>query len=156
MRQFQFRLQRVLDWQRERCDLIENTIRQLCAEVESLQTRISAAAAALVAAEEQVLRSTDLSGSSLAGLASYRIRLQKLQHSLISERDKCELRLREQRASWIEARKRFRIMEKLKHRRQAEHSFMMDRELDGLAAEAYAARWHTDHAPGPVPPRTTR
>ena len=145
MNQFRFRLQRVLDWQRERCELIENDISRLCGEVERIQSQMAAARAALVAAEEQVLTTKQLEGALLRGLASYRLRLQKLGGTLDAERRACQIRLTEKRTQWVEARKRYRIMERLKHRKEQEHSYLLERELDKLAAEAYAARWHTEH-----------
>jgi flagellar export protein FliJ len=146
MKQFRFRLQRVLDWQRERCDWIENTIRQVRAELENKQSRLAAIEAALVAAQEHVLTATDLRGSSLTDLASYRLRVQRLQTKLAVERQECEARLKKHQADWLEARRRYRIMEKLKLRKESEHSYLSDRELDHLAAEAYAARWHNENA----------
>jgi hypothetical protein len=54
------------------------------------------------------------------------------------------MRLAQQRALWIEARKRYRILERLRHRKLVEYASEMDRELELLAAEAYGARWNAD------------
>jgi flagellar export protein FliJ len=145
MKDFRFRLQRVLDWQSEQCDLIENRVRGLCRELEQIQARIAGAQADLVAAEEQVLGAHHVNGAWLNGLAGYRIRLRKRMDSLNAERQGCGTRLAQQRAQWIEARKRYRIMERLRHRKMSEYAADLDRELDLLAAESYAARWSADH-----------
>ena len=144
MKDFRFRLQRVLDWQLEQCELIENRVKSFCVELAHIQARIAGAQADLVAAEEQVLSAHRLDGASLNGLAAYRIRLRKRTDSLNTERKGCELRLAEQRARWIEARKRYRMMERLRHRRLTEYASELDRELELLAAEAYGARWNAD------------
>ena len=128
----------------EQCELIENRVRGLCQELGHIQARIAGAQADLVAAEEQVLTAHRLDGASLNGLAAYRIRLRKRTDSLNAERRGCELRLTQQRAQWIEARKRYRIIERLRHRKLTEYASELDRELDLLAAEAYGSRWNAD------------
>lgn len=144
MKSFRFNLQRVLDWQLEQCELIENRVKSLCRELGRIQAQIAGAQADLVAAEEMVLSARRLDGASLNSLAAYRIRLRKRTDSLHAERQGCEIRLAQQRAQWIEARKRYRIMERLRHRKLTEYASELDRELDLLAAEAYAARWNAD------------
>jgi flagellar export protein FliJ len=145
MKRFRFTLQRVLDWQRERCDLIENRIKKLCGELESIQARIAASKAALIAAEQQVLHARQIEGTFLISLTSYKLRQLKTEAALNVERQGCQRRLAEERAAWIEARKRYRILERLKHRKHLEYSYEFDRELEHVAAEAYAARWHAEH-----------
>jgi flagellar export protein FliJ len=144
MKNFHFKLQKVLEWQLERCGLIENRVKSLCGELEHIRARIAGAQADLVAAEEQVLNARRLDGTSLNGLAAYRVRLRKRTDSLNAERQGCEMRLTEQRTQWIEARKRYRILERLRHRKLTEYVSELDRELDLLAAEAYGARWNAD------------
>ncbi len=148
MKDFRFKLQRVLDWQLEQCELIENRVKSLYVELAQIQARIAGAQADLVAAEEQVLSAHCLQGASLNGLAAYRIRLRKRTDSLNAERHSCDMRLTEQRAQWIEARKRYRIMERLRHRKLTEYASKLDRELDLLAAEAYGARWNAERRHG--------
>lgn len=144
MKDFRFRLQRVLDWQLEQCELIENRVRSLCRELGHIRAQIAGAQADLVAAEEQVLTAHRLDGASLNGLSAFRIRLRKRTDSLNAERQGCEMRLAQQRALWVEDRKRYRIMERLRHRKLNEYVNELDRELDLVAAEAYAARWNAD------------
>lgn len=144
MKDFRFKLQKVLDWQLEKCEMIENRVQSLCGELAQIQARIAGAQADLVAAEEQVLSAHCLQGASLNGLAAYRIRLRKRTDSLHAERQGCDRRLAEQRAQWIEARKRYRILEKLRHRKLTEYASELDRELEFLAAEAYGARWNAE------------
>ncbi len=93
MKDFRFRLQRVLDWQSEQCELIENRVKSLCRELGQIQARMAGAQADLVAAEEQVLGAHRLDGASLNGLAAYRISLRKRMDSLNAERQGCEMRL---------------------------------------------------------------
>jgi len=147
MKDFRFRLQRVLDWQAEQCDLIENRVRGLCRELELIQAQIAGAQADLVAAEEQVLGAHRVNGAWLIGLAGYRSRLRKRMDALNTERQGCGTRLAQQRAQWVEARKRYRIMERLRQRKLSEYASDLDRELELLAAESYAARWNAERRP---------
>jgi flagellar export protein FliJ len=144
MKDFRFRLQKILDWQLEKCELIENCVKSLCGELAHIQARIAGTQADLVAAEEQVLHAHRLDGASLNGLAAYRIRLRKRTDSLNAERKGCEMRLTQQRTQWMEARKRYRILERLRHRKLTEYVAEFDRELELLASEAYGARWNAD------------
>jgi flagellar export protein FliJ len=144
MKDFRFRLQKAFDWQLEQCELIENRVKGLCRELGYIQAQIAGVQADLVAAEEQVLSASRLDGASLNGLATYRIRLRKRTDSLNAERQGCETRLAQQRVLWTEARKRYRIMERLRHRKFTEYVSELDREWDHLAAETYGARWLAD------------
>jgi flagellar export protein FliJ len=144
MKDFRFKLQKVLDWQLEQCDSIENRVKSLCRELAHIQARIAEVQADLVAAERQVLSAHCLDGTSLHDLAAYRIMLRKRTDSLNLERQGCETRLKQQRARWIEARKRYRVLDRLRHRKWAEYASEMDRELELLAAEAYGARWNAE------------
>ncbi len=54
----------------------------------------------------------------------------------------CEQRLAAQRKRWTEARRRCRLLEKLKERRRAEYDYEMNRELESLASETFLARWN--------------
>lgn len=144
MKDFRFKLQKVLDWQLEQCESIENRVKSLCEELAQIRARIAGAQAELVAAEEQVLSAHCLQGASLNGLAAYRIRLRKRTDSLHAERQGCDMRLTEQRAQWIEARKRYRMLERLRHRKLTEYASELDRELDLLATDAYGARWNAE------------
>lgn len=136
-----------MDWQRERCDLIELRIRSLCAELERIQARIAELKAAVVAAEQQVLHGHRIDGASLAGLAAFRLRQASLEQSLNKERQGVLQRLAEQRALWVEAKKRYRVLERLKARKHTDYAYEFDKEIEQIAAEAYAARWHSEHRP---------
>ena len=62
-------------------------------------------------------------------------------------------KLGEQQKVMLEARRRCRLLERLKERRLAEWTAERDRELDEIAAESYLARWSrgsqgTDKTPG--------
>ena len=46
----------------------------------------------------------------------------------------------------LEARRRCRLLERLKERRLAEWTTARDRELDELASESYLAKWNRQQA----------
>jgi hypothetical protein len=46
-----------------------------------------------------------------------------------------------QQQTMLEARRRCRLLERLKERRMAEWTVARDHELDDIAAESYLARW---------------
>jgi len=50
--------------------------------------------------------------------------------------------LAEREAAMMEARRRFRLLEKLKERRLAEWQKVQERELDQIASESFLAKWN--------------
>jgi hypothetical protein len=53
----------------------------------------------------------------------------------------CQKELAARQAAVLEARRRYRLLERLKDRRWAEWQSAADRELDELAADSYLAQW---------------
>ena len=47
----------------------------------------------------------------------------------------------------LEARRRCRLLEKLKERRLAEWRAAAEREIEALAAEAFLTRWNQERSP---------
>jgi hypothetical protein len=58
----------------------------------------------------------------------------------------CQNELAARQAVMLEARRRCRLLERLKERRWAEWQSAAGRELDELAADSYLAQWARRHA----------
>jgi len=50
--------------------------------------------------------------------------------------------LAEREVAMMDARRRFRLLEKLKERRLAEWQKVQERELDQIASESFLAKWN--------------
>jgi flagellar export protein FliJ len=136
---FRFRLERVLSWQRVVTELEEARTRQWLAALAETQAGRVQLAAARREAEEQLMTASALRPQELDTLADYREGLATRDRELRKREQNCEQRLEEQRRRWMEARRRCRLLEKLRERRLAEYRIELDRELETLAMESFAA-----------------
>jgi hypothetical protein len=108
------------------------------AELDRARARLEAAG---VGAEIQVRSWSPLAGNDLAALGSYRAAVRRREKEIDSRRAESRERLASERTGLMEARRRFRLLERLKDRRSAEWEAARDRETEALAAESYLARW---------------
>ncbi len=60
---------------------------------------------------------------------------------LALKRLECQKELAAQQAALVEARRRCRLLERLKERRATEWRSAADRELEELASDSYLAQW---------------
>ncbi|MFN7993854.1 MAG: flagellar FliJ family protein [Bryobacteraceae bacterium] len=138
---FRFRLEKVLQWQEKQRQMEEMRIRKLSQDLEQNKSAFARLQADRVAIEQQVLCGKQVSPADLVALGSFRIRMEKQATDLRQRRDECERQLNERRAEWFEMRRKCRLYEKLKARRQKEFDAEADRESERFATENYLARW---------------
>jgi len=141
MNAFRFRLERVLEWRRGQLDHEELLYKQQAAALAALDRERHAVAESGRQAEVQVRSLNPLLGRDLAGLDGYRGYVRNREAELEGLRAACERRLAERRQAMLEARRRFRLLEKLKERRRTEWQGAADKEIEELAGESYAAQW---------------
>jgi len=141
MTRFQFRLQRVLEWRGKQLELEEARFKQCLAEVADVDQRRTAMEAAQLDAERQLRHRGNVLGQDLAALAGYRRFAQDRIRRLALERVEAGKRLAAQEQTMLEARRRCRLLERLRERRLVEWEAAADKELDEVAAESHLARW---------------
>jgi hypothetical protein len=139
---FRFRLERVLKFRRTELELEENRFRQQAAQIGRLDQERAEAWAAGFHAEQEVRRWRDLAGRDLAALDRFRLAVRARARSMAERRVELVRLLAEQEARMLEARRRERLLERLKDRRLAAWVVAWDRELEAFAGEAFLARWH--------------
>jgi len=84
-------------------------------------------------------------GTDLAALSSFRARLERdLEANARARREAAE-QIADQQARVVDAHRRVRLLEKLRHRKLEQWSAAWNRELESFAGEAFLARWR---APG--------
>ena len=96
------------------------------------------------ALELDVIRSRAIEASELAALESWRRRARAVALSLDGDLRQKQRALELQRPVALEAQRRFRLTEKLRDRRRAEHTYQADRELEELASDSYLAAFARD------------
>ncbi|MGD0499300.1 MAG: hypothetical protein ABSC23_12785 [Bryobacteraceae bacterium] len=142
MKSFRFRLDKVLDWRRTQLELEEDKFKQECAAVAELDRLRAAWEASGIKAEMQIRQWGQVTGGDLAALGAFRQRV-KTQETEIAARRAGRLQtLAAREAAMMEARRRCRLLERLKERRRGEWQAGETRETEELAAESYLARWN--------------
>jgi hypothetical protein len=96
---------------------------------------------AVAGAEMEVRRKDGMEGRDLAALASYRSGMQKRKQEVSARRRQSQMALEKQQALMLEARRRCRLLERLRERRRAEWQAACDRELEEGAQESFLAGW---------------
>ena len=144
MKRFLFPLQRVLDYRRQQEDQEKGRLALLAAErtrlehqadrqqIESREVRAACAAATALPAE--VVRQAYESAAALR---------QARERSLELAREAEGKRL-EQLGVVLEARRRVRLLETLRHKKSLLHRRLADRELEAIAGELHLARWQRE------------
>jgi flagellar export protein FliJ len=141
MTAFRFPLQRALDWRRTQLELAEARVEQQLASLAAIDQARTSLDAIGQGAETEVRRFTGLVGGDLSALGSFRLALKGRARDLAVKRVECERELAARQAAVLEARRRYRLLERLKERRRAEWQSAAERELDELAADSYLAQW---------------
>lgn len=139
MKSFRFPLEKVLHWRRVQLELEENKFKQQASALAQLDRARAALEAAAIRAEVEVRGWIPVMGRDLAALAGFRLSVQSQQHTLAARRAECQYRLEAQQKAMLEARRRCRLLERLRERRWAEWCEANDREVEQIAAECYLA-----------------
>jgi flagellar export protein FliJ len=137
---FQFRLQPVLDLRAAQLDTEEMRLRQLL-ELRARLDRAIADTEAVRQAEEEKVRGGPVMGAELWALAAWREAARETAARLAAERRKQDGEIAAQRERIAAARRRCRLLERLRERRLTEWDAENQRRLEEFAAEAYLARW---------------
>jgi hypothetical protein len=147
MKSFQFPLEKALEWRRVQLELEEARHQQQVADLAALDRRRAEVEASGIHAEIQVREWNPVAAGDLTALGNFRLRVKSQETEIARLRVESAKKLGEQQKVMLEARRRCRLLERLKERRLAEWTKERDRELDESAAESYLARWSRG-APG--------
>jgi flagellar export protein FliJ len=141
VRQFQFRLQRVLQWQERVCRVEEDKLRTCQYEIAQTEQKLARQAAERVAIEQEFSSQTAMAPPDLQALAAFRRKTVIDRQALEQERQNRQAALDAQRQRLVEERRRLHIIEKLRERALHEHTRAADRELETISHESYLSTW---------------
>jgi hypothetical protein len=144
---FHFPLQTVLEWRQTQLDVEEARLRQRLAALAAVDREQSELASFASRTESDVRSWNPVAGSDLSALAGYREHVRAEALRLAGRRAARVREVASQQSAVMEARRRCRLLERLKDRRMAEWKAACDREMDEIAAESYLAQWGNS-APG--------
>jgi hypothetical protein len=146
MKSFQFPLQRALDWRRIELQLAEARLQQQLAAITELDRARAELEAAGIRSESEVREFSPLEGRDLTALGTFRLAIKVRAKQIASRKVECQRELAARQASLVEARRRCRLLERLKERRWTEWESDHDRELEELASDSYLAQWNRRRA----------
>ena len=90
----------------------------------------------------------------MAGICQAMVRYKELvgkqKQMALNRRSECDRKIEQQRERLLQARRDFRLLEKLRQVRRAEWEAAVDRDFEALAAESYLARWTVRPRPDPA------
>jgi hypothetical protein len=141
MKAFRFPLEKALDWRRVQLELEEVNYKQQVAALAGLDRRRAEVEASGIRAEIEVREWNPIGAGDLTALGNFRQYVKSQESEIARRRIEAAQKLAEQQKLMLEARRRCRLLERLKERHLAEWTVERDRELEGIAAESYLARW---------------
>jgi len=141
MKNFEFALDRALNWRRTQLAVAEARLREQLAALAAIDRARTELDAAGRRAEVETRDFQPLGGGDLGALENFSLRLRKHDRDLQAKRVACQKETAACQSALIEARRRCRLLERLKERRWAEWQAARDRELEDLAADSYLAQW---------------
>jgi hypothetical protein len=142
MKPFRFSLEQVLSWRRTEFDLARAELERRAGAVAALDRARAEVEAAGIAAELQVRQYGALDGLDLAALAGFRSHVRATEARIAAEKAQAERRLVEQRGETLAARRRTRLLERLRERRLQAWTAAAAKEIEDAAAESHLARFH--------------
>ena len=146
MKRFDFPLERVRQWRETQVDLEHTRLRRLFEEMRQLKLA-AARLLSLVAEAEQVIEKAAcakqaVEARQLANLDNYRLYVKREEQLLAAQQEELRNRIAEQRERLVNARRNFRLLEKLKERRFQEWERDYNREAENLASDLHLAKWN--------------
>jgi len=139
---FRFRLEKVLEWRRTQLELEEANYRRHVAILAELDRRRAQLGRDQDAAERQVRAWNPVEGEDLEALEEFRGYIRRREVEMTIPRREAARRVEAQRTVMLEARRRLRLLERLRERRLSEWVAQRDKEIEATAAESFLARWN--------------
>jgi flagellar export protein FliJ len=138
--QFRFSLERVLELRRVQLQAEEEKLARLQQQLEGIDQRVNAIASTELKSEWALRKMPAVAASDLHTLSDFQARVRKVQAALAVEKQQVTKEIQAQRARLLNARREFRVIEKLKERRFKVWQYQADREIEGLAADAHNSK----------------
>ena len=130
MKNFQFRLDRVLDWRRTEMEMEETRLKQLRAAQAAIEQEKAALEASRDGAGRAMLGQPSVYGAELQLLSGYNAAVKLLSARLDEKQRASEQAAVAQQQKLLEARRRLRLLENLKDRRLSEWKYDTERQLE--------------------------
>ena len=143
MKAFQFRLDQALRWRATQADIEKAKVAAAAGRVSTLQTELEKRRNCLTAGAKDLIR-TGVAGPELEGWAAYSKRARRDMVQIEKHLTEAERALGEQLRALVEANRRVRLIENLKHAEQARWTAELDREMEAFSGEAVLVRYNRE------------
>jgi len=140
LKAFHFRLERILEWHAARLLVEEAELRRITAQAVELERAAMVLDQGRTEAENGVRLLAQINGSDLTALAAYRLSAEKRRQILREKLIETQKLVIGQRGKLMEARRKHRLVEKLRERRVTEWTMESNREIEQNASESHLAR----------------
>jgi flagellar biosynthesis chaperone FliJ len=130
--------------------LEEADLERLRANLIAIEGEIAELAKREETANEAMRRTQSITGSGVADVARFRTWVTRERKALKSKMAECRQQVEARSLAVSEARRKVRLVERLKERRQESWTDEFNFELEQLAGESALSRWRRDQ----LPPRT--
>lgn len=142
MASFRFPLGKVLEWRRTQLEMEEIKFKRESAALAEIDRLRAECEASGIKTELQVRAWTPVTGRDLEALGSFRLQVKAREAGIALQRAGQVKKLEAQQAAMLEARRRCRLLERLKEQRIEEWRTAENRELETVASETYLAQWN--------------
>lgn len=141
MQAFRFSLERVLSWRRKQLDLEEARLEQLRALLASTELARTQTLQGRVTEQVAVATAPTVLGQRVERLESLRVWTLREEERLTRRMAEISRAIEAQARNVAEARRRVRLVERLKERKLQAWQAEYDREIETLAGEFAVAQW---------------
>jgi flagellar export protein FliJ len=137
---FRFPLERVLAWRHLQMRAEEEKLSALQHRRDLLNHRVNALKSAELKSKWGLLKLPAVPGSELRAMTAFQDQVKKECTALDLDRAQCEKWIGVQRVRLLKARKDYRVVEKLKEKRQQAWVYLNDREVESAAADSHISK----------------
>ncbi|SPE37957.1 conserved hypothetical protein [Candidatus Sulfopaludibacter sp. SbA3] len=141
MKPFRFSLERVLAWRQNQLGLEEARLEQLRGQLAATEQTRRWVLERRVTEQTAVAQSTNVAGEQLMSLERLRVWTLREEGRLTARMAEMARAIQVQEGAVNEARRRVRLVERLKERKHENWRVETDRELDTMAGEFAVAQW---------------
>ena len=142
MPSFRFPLAKVLEWRRTQLEIAEIEFKREFSALAEIDRRRAECEASGIKAESEVRAWNPVTGCDLGALGSFRLQVKAREAAIALERAAQVKKAEAREAAMLEARRRLRLLERLREQRADEWRTAENRALETAASETYLAQWN--------------
>ncbi len=146
MKRFHFPLERVREWRKTQVDVEYAKLGKLFDEMRRLESVAARLVEEVHGAEQEIEQAIGggvaIDSVQLVGLDDFRLYVKREEKLLGAQQEDLRGQIAKQRNRLIDARRNFRLLEKLKEKARGDWDRAFSRELEDLASELHLANWN--------------